>query len=516
MAGYLAIDALAGAPRSPLVPVLPAGVAVPRWTARAARWLALDRLGPASLVATCILLLAVLVLAFGVLAWEAWEGRLDVRVALMAVVASLSLSVAGPLLLSRDAYSYAAYGRTLFVHHANPYEVPPSAFPDDPFAPVVSRQWLHTRSVYGPAFTLASGAIARAWSGSPEGTVLAFKVLAATALLLGVVFGAGIARRVRPGREALAIVVLGLNPVVVVHTVGGAHNDALVAGLLAGAALLAATTLGANRMPREEQPGRTPGRHLDGPALGTTALITIAAGIKVIAFVPLAYWWWTLWSRTPAGASQKRTRSLTLGVHAGVALVLSAATAGPVFAGWRTVTAIANLASRQGWASGARLVARGAKALGRTVGTTGTGEAFGVVVYVGFLAVFAFAAWRLLRTRGSSDPARLWGSSLLLFALAAPYLLPWYAVWFLPFLAVFIDERLALVGLAVAGVLTLTGVPAEPAFDAGLWHGMTLGVHYVAAPIVLALSIYAARLVLGGAITTSRLAKARAKASRVS
>ena len=132
------------------------------------------------------------------------------------------------------------------------------------------------------------------------------------------------------------------------------------------------------------------------------------------------------------------------------------------------------------------------------------------------LAVFAFAAWRLVLTPASSNPARLWGSSLLLFALAAPYLLPWYAVWFLPFLALFLEEGLALVGLGVAAVLTLTGVPAEPAPDAGLWHGMTLGVHYVAAPIMLVLLIYAVRLVLGGAITTSRFAKARAKASRVS
>jgi alpha-1,6-mannosyltransferase len=513
VAGYGAIDVLAGAPQSPLVPVLPAGVVVPAWTSRAAARLGLDRLGPAGLVAVSLLVLGILLFAFGVVAWEAWRGRVALRLALLAVVASLALSVAAPLLLSRDVYSYAIYGRMQTVHHANPYEVPPSAFPRDPFAPVVSREWFDTRSVYGPAFTLASGAIARSWS--PAATILAFKALAAAAVLVGAALAARIARRVAPGREALAVVLLGLNPVIVVHTVGGGHNDALVACLLAGAALLGTAALGDRPAPIEGSVG-VPDRPIGLLAVGTTALITVAAGVKVIALLPLAYWWWRLWSRTPAGQARDGARWRTMAVHIGVAAALTAATAAPVFAGWRTVTAIGNLASRQGWASGARLVARGAEALGRALGGTGTGDAFGIVVHLGFLAVFALVAWRLPRTEGSSGPAPLWGSSLLLFALAAPYLLPWYCVWFLPFLAFFREERLALVGLAVAAVLTLTGVPAEPAPDAGLWHGMTLGVHYVVAPIVLILSIYAARLVLGGAITTSRLAKALANASRVS
>jgi hypothetical protein len=467
------------------------------------------------LVATSVLVLAVLLLAFGVVAWEAWKGRVGPLIALLAVAVSLALSAAAPVLLSRDVYSYAAYGRTLAVHQANPYEVPPSAFPGDPFAPVVSRQWFGTRSVYGPAFTLASGALARTLSGSPAATILGFKVLAATAVLLGAMFAGAIARRLAPGREALAVVVLGLNPVVVVHTVGGGHNDALVAGLLAGAALLALAALGNHRRASLEATGRTLSGPVGGAAIGTTALITLAAGVKVIALLPLAYWWWTLWRET-APVTYAHARSRTMAVHVAVAVALTAATAAPVFAGWRTVTAIANLASRQGWASGARLVARGAEAIGREVGGTGVGEVFGAVVYAAFLAVFAFAAWRLLRTSAASAQAALWGSSLLLFALAAPYLLPWYAVWFLPFIAVFPEWRLTLVGLVVAGVLALTGVPAEPIPDAGLWHGMTLAVHYVAAPILLASFVYAVRLVLGGAITTSRLAKDRANASRVS
>ena len=75
---------------------------------------------------------------------------------------------------------------------------------------------------------------------------------------------------------------------------------------------------------------------------------------------------------------------------------------------------------------------------------------------------------------------------MLALALAAPYLLPWYAMWFLPFVAAMEDDRVAGAAVAVACVLALTGVPAEPAGSPELWRNMMLGVHYGAAPLLLA------------------------------
>jgi alpha-1,6-mannosyltransferase len=489
--GYLAVDILAGAPRSPLVPAMPAGVGVPRWAARAAAWIGLDRLGFATSVVICLAMLGGLVAAFGVVGWEAWKRRVNPRIAVGAVIVSVGLSLAGPLLLSRDVYSYAAYGRMLSVHHANPYEVPPSAFPDDPFTPVVSREWLKTRSVYGPAFTLASRAITRAWPRSPSATIRAFKVLAAVGVLAAAGFAGRIARRVWPERETLAVVLVGLNPVVVVHTIGGGHNDALVASLLAGACLLAVAALGHGGTNAADGSGAIGTRAVGSMALGATGLIAMAVSVKVVAFLPLLFWWWAL-----GRASAPPARVRVVGVHVAVAVAVTAALAAPVFVGLRTVTAIANLASRQGWASGARLVARAGEGIGRAMGGNGVGTAFGVLVYAAFLAVFAFLTWHLLWTGRGRASAALWGMSLLLFALAAPYLLPWYAVWFLPFIALLGDDRLAVAGLVVAAALALTGVPAEPVPDPGLWRVMVLGVHYVVAPITLSSFVYAAGAVL--------------------
>ena len=110
---------------------------------------------------------------------------------LAASGASLAVSVAAPLLLSRDVYTYAAYGRIQAVYHREPvlaHRCRRSAH--DPFVAVSSAQWLHTHSVYGPLFTLVSAGIARAWAGSAGATILAFKLLAGLAVAAATGFAA--------------------------------------------------------------------------------------------------------------------------------------------------------------------------------------------------------------------------------------------------------------------------------------------------------------------------------------
>ena len=87
---------------------------------------------------------------------------------------------------------------------------------------------------------------------------------------------------------------------------------------------------------------------------------------------------------------------------------------------------------------------------------------------------------------------------MLLFALAAPYLLPWYAAWFVP-LAVFMqDAELMAIGVFAAGLLALTGVPAEAGTAPHVWQAMMLGVHYGAAPLMLGMLAVAVRRTLTG------------------
>jgi hypothetical protein len=184
--------------------------------------------------------------------------------------------------------------------------------------------------------------------------------------------------------------------------------------------------------------------------------------------------------------------------HVGAVVVLAAALFAPLYAGWRTLTPLVTLASLQGWASGPRLVARGTGALGRALVGHGGGVALATLTYAVFLAAFAGLWWRVIRRVSIESTPAAWGVTLLAFALAAPYLLPWYAAWFMPFVALMTDEGLALIALVIAAALALTGVPAEPGSAPGLWQAMLLGVHYGVAPVMLALFVGAARRILMG------------------
>ncbi len=471
--GYAVIEAIAGAPRSPLVPPLPAGVGVPAWSARLARLVPLDRLGPSALTAITIGVLVGLIGAFALLLIEAWSGRVRLALVLGTAAAAMAFVSVGPLLLSRDVYSYAAYGRIVALHGVNPYVVRPSSFPTDPFTLVAAPQWVRTPSLYGPAFTLLSAAIARLWSSSPSGTIVAFKVVAGLAMLAATGMIAAAGRAWRPGGGALAAAAVGLNPVIVVHTVGGAHNDAILAMCLAGAALMAGTSV------RDRASGS---RGIAVSSLGVTVVLTLGAFVKVFGAVPLLIWVWAV-IRTARGEARFRVAA----EHIGAAVALGLAVSLPFLAGTHTFHWLATTSTVEGWASGPRLVARGAEALGRAIAGQSLGDAFARTTDAAFLVLFAAILWRVLLRRESGSAGADWAIALLLLALALPYLVPWYAAWFVVLLPLGEDEALLWLGVAAGGLLALTGVPADPAVASGLWHSMMLAVHYVGAPIMLAL-----------------------------
>src|SRR5207302_9284818 len=106
--------------------------------------------------------------------------------------------------------------------------------PTDPVFAFIG--WPFKHSPYGPLFTLSSYATAPL---GVAGALWAFKALAVAASLATVALVARAARRLgRSARWAAAFV--GLNPVLLVLAVGGAHNDTLIVLLLALALLLSA------------------------------------------------------------------------------------------------------------------------------------------------------------------------------------------------------------------------------------------------------------------------------------
>ena len=100
------------------------------------------------------------------------------RVALLAVGFVIAIAVVTPSRSSNDLWSYTMYGRTVTVHHANPYLQVPADYPSDPFLTRVSPRWRHTGSVYGPLFVGVASVGTLVASDSALASRLYFQVLA--------------------------------------------------------------------------------------------------------------------------------------------------------------------------------------------------------------------------------------------------------------------------------------------------------------------------------------------------
>ena len=182
--------------------------------------------------------------AYYALLWAAFAAYLCVLVAAPAigrrtlVAAAVVLIVAfalSPPLLSQDVFSYIAYARLGVVHGLNPYTHAPIDALADPSFPHVG--WTESASSYGPLFTLATYPLAHLSVPAAIWTLKA--VAAASVLALGL-----LAARIAPARgidPRRCFAIVALNPLVLVHVVGGAHNDATVMlAALAGCAAVIA------------------------------------------------------------------------------------------------------------------------------------------------------------------------------------------------------------------------------------------------------------------------------------
>ena len=327
---FLLVCVVAATPGSPFTPVLPAaaGSSGPfRWLAERA---GLDGLGPNALAAVGVVAVASAAVAFVLVLREAWLGRISPRTVLVLAIAYHVALLFLPLLFSRDVYSYSAYGRIAATYHANPYLATPADFPADAIADFVGPKWFDTPAVYGPLWTQVSALVVRV-VGSVSAQVDAFRLIATAASLatLGVV--AHTVRRARPGREAFALAIIGLNPVVLFQSAASGHNDLLVA--LAVAVALAFV--------------------LSGRDLVATAALVLGTLVKVTAAVPLLLLWVVIAARRGRG---DRARALV--PHVGLAVVAWLLAAAPFLNASDPTLGLVELAGHEGWLAPSRFFRR--------------------------------------------------------------------------------------------------------------------------------------------------------------
>lgn len=190
--------------------------------------------GPGRTTATILVLLGVALLLDAWLRMWPGPGRPAVpRVTWL--LWSLPVLLAPPL-FSRDAYSYAAQGLVV-ARGMDPYQAGPIAVPG-PYADQVDMLWLYTAAPYGPVALQTQHFIVWLTGGNAYAAAVAMRM---PALLSVAVIAWALPRLAeRVGVSPHQARWLGVvNPMVMMHLVGGAHQDAMMIALTVVGLLLA-------------------------------------------------------------------------------------------------------------------------------------------------------------------------------------------------------------------------------------------------------------------------------------
>ncbi|MGN9775500.1 polyprenol phosphomannose-dependent alpha 1,6 mannosyltransferase MptB [Micromonospora sp. H33] len=360
---------------------------------------------------------------------------------------ALPLLVAPPL-GSRDVYSYACQGWA-YAHGVDPYATGVAAA-GCPWVDAVAPIWRDTPAPYGPVFVLLA-ALAVTLGGGLAGAVVVLRLLAVAGVLLAALCLLGLARAAGvPTRRAVWLALAC--PLVGVHLVAGAHNDAVMLGLLLLGLLVLVHFPGKPR-----------------PLLVAGALLGLAVGVKATAVVVLPF------AALAAVLGRYTVRSLLrdggwLAVGAFAALAGASLLSG-LGLGW--VRGLNRSGDSEQWTSPPTAVGMVVdyvgELLGRQPAVVPVARAVALAVLVALLALLWWRAWsalrelndvrqRVLRVDAARPRVTLLGAGLALAATVAlaPVFHPWYATWPLAVLAVVaVRTHWFVLPCAVAAVLAL-------------------------------------------------------------
>ncbi len=389
---------------------------------------------------------AIVVMYAAYLAGLTYLPRLRARWVIAGIVAVHAIFFLAPPLALTDVFNYINYGRMEVVHHLNPYTTIPILEPHTDPSYALSN-WHQLLSPYGPLFTILTFAVV------PIGVVASFWVLKGILALasLATIFLVWKCARLLGRDPVAAIVLVGLNPIVLVWGLGGDHNDFLMVFLivLGFYLMLRAGPVGAaeNASPAERSPVALPGRprewllSLSLLDIGAGAAFMTAAAIKASGAVLIPVVLAGL-ARTP-----RRLIAVVLGM-AGACLVAGA------------LSLIAFGLHVPDLSTQSRLVTNVSvpNLLGLALGKGGETQSLHVFFSAALIAsviLCCVQAWR----RRSSITASGWANVALLVTLS--WVLPWYVLWVLPLAALSSSRRLRVAALALGVYFIIAWAPAS-------------------------------------------------------
>ncbi len=362
-----------------------------------------------------------------------------------------------PLLLSvpvfsRDTYSYLAQG-ALLRDGLDPYVVGPVENPNallDNVSPI----WTTTTAPYGPAFILVAKFVTMLVGDNVVAGTMLFRLCMLPGLVLLIWAASRIARHIGTSGAA-ALWICALNPLVIIHLMGGVHNEMLMVGLMmAGIAL-------------------TMDRH---PVCG---IAVVAAGVAVKATaglaLPFLVWVWSRQLRERRELGRLPAFVLAAGgtVVTFVAVFAVLSVAAGVGLGW--LTALAGSVKIINWLT----VPTAAANLINVFAGPFVGVQFYAVLEVTRMVGIAIivVALPLLWWRFRHDDREaLIGIAgvLMVVVLFVPAALPWYYTWPLAAMSALTQSRAWIAG--IAGFSTWIMVIFKPDGSHGMYSWLHVSI----------------------------------------
>lgn len=405
----------------------------------------------------------------------------ELRWIVPAWTAPLLLSVP---MFSRDAYSYLAQG-ALLRDGFDPYAVGPVANPGV-LLDNVSNVWTTTTAPYGPLFLL----LGRGITSLTGDNVIAGTMLLRVTMLPGLALMMWAVPRLANhlgGRATTAVWLAVLNPLVLIHLVGGVHNELLMVGLMTAGIVLV----------------------LEHRHVGGIASVAVAVAIKATAglALPFLVWIWMLHLRDSARAEGREpmvpllafVRTAGIGAAVFVAVFAVSSVVAGVGIGW--LTALSGSAKIINWLSLPTILAHIV-----TVSTSWflelrQGPVLEITRSLCAMALVCIlvVAWWMGR-RSERDAVKGILIALVATVVLSPAALPWYYSWPLAIAAGFALSRRTL--MVLTGLSTWLMLVFQPDGSIGLYTF----VH-------VALAVFAA-VVAGRALTRVDPLRLRSTRSR--
>lgn len=364
-----------------------------------------------------------------------------------------------PLLLSvpvfsRDTYSYLAQG-ALLRDGLDPYQAGPVDNPN-PLLDNVSPIWSATTAPYGPAFIMVAKFVTMLVGDNVVAGTMVLRLCMLPGLALLIWAAPRLARRVG-GNGPTALYLAVLNPLVILHLMGGVHNEMLMVGLvISGIAV-------------------TLDRH---PLAGIT-LVALAAAVKATAAIALPFLVWVWMRKLCQDHNYSRARAFAAASAMSAMLVVAVfavlSSLAGVGLGWLTALLAGNVRIIN-WLTVPTAAANLIHGLGGLFVSVSFYTVLRVTRAVG-IVVIAVALpllwWRFRRDDRAVVSGIAW--AMLVVVMFVPAALPWYYTWPLAVAATLVSSPSEIAAIAAGSTWIMLIFKPDGS------HGMYSWLHVIGA-----------------------------------